>query len=205
MSSNGLSTEEQIRQLQKPDRFLGGLSRVPLYIFLAICGLIISVTCRFGYLYFQLYYQEQPKALITLSHWHFISFNKICLRKVHLTNATFYDAQFKEADFSGSYMWNTVFVNVNLYGAKLNKVDLRKAGLLHVDLSQADLSGANLKSTYLMEVKVSAKQLSKCFSIENIKGLPKSTLEEIKKLNPKLVEWWNGGEWDEENFTYIAE
>ncbi len=89
--------------------------------------------------------------------------------------------------------------------AKLKRAKLQKASLEEAEFQGVKLEGAYLQQANLQKVKhLMALQLAKCRTCKNAKGLPKPLLQELRKIKPSLVEWWNGGEWDEDKQAYVV-
>ena len=125
------------------------------------------------------------------------------LRGADLSSANLSSANLRGADLSSAYL-----SSANLREADLREANLREADLILADLSGeailsgadlrgADLSGANLRKAKLSEVKnLTPQQLSQCKNVGDIRGLSNDFLREVRKLNPKLMEWWKDPEAD---------
>ena len=125
----------------------------------------------------------------------------------------FRGAELIGVDLSERYLHSADLSLANLILADLREADLREANLREADLiladlsgeailsgadlRGADLSGANLRKAKLSEVKnLTPQQLSQCKNVGDIRGLSNDFLREVRKLNPKLMEWWKDPEAD---------
>jgi len=82
------------------------------------------------------------------------------------------------------------FKNANLSNTDLSNTNLDLAYLKGAILNQAIMEEANFHSSHYRPGDLTPKQISKCKNIDYIKGLTDAFLREVRKLNPKLMKWW---------------
>ncbi len=130
---------------------------------------------------------------------------KADLREAHLENADLREAHLENADLREAHLenadlcWEAHLENANLEGAHLENANLEGAHLENADLGcahleKADLLGSHLENALFRKANLknaknlTAEQLSKVFSLWNVKNLAPELKEKLKNINPKLFE-----------------
>ncbi len=127
------------------------------------------------------------------------------LQKADLRGARLW-GNLQEANLKGAHLQKARLICSSLQNANLVGANLQGASFLSVDLEGANLKGANLQNASLQDVaslyteytnletnfcSVTVEQICECENIEGIRFLPKWFLSHVKRLNPKLMEWWS--------------
>ncbi|OQY01694.1 MAG: hypothetical protein B6I26_03605 [Desulfobacteraceae bacterium 4572_130] len=112
----------------------------------------------------------------------------------HLEYADLIGTNLENADFSGAHLEYADLIGTNLENATLILAHLEYADLREAHLENVRLYGAHLENTLFSnadfkDIKgLTAKQLSKAFSLYGVKNLDKKLKQQVKQINPKLFE-----------------
>ncbi|WP_372364927.1 serine/threonine-protein kinase [Candidatus Uabimicrobium sp. HlEnr_7] len=158
--------------------------------------------------------EKRAKAFIRLIQYGKQNFMALDLRRASLTGQQIIkinlpNTLFSEANLQGTTLRQSNFTNATFIGTNLRGVYAGGAKFRGANFTKADLSGAYMKGTFLKDAdftdaildnvnftiakQFDSKQIAACKSMNNAFGLSKEFLEEVKKLNPNLLnDWWNG-------------
>jgi uncharacterized protein YjbI with pentapeptide repeats len=113
----------------------------------------------------------------------------------------FFDLDLQEADLKGLSLLGVDLSRAFLSGADLSFSDLRGANLRGTDLEkvhlkETKLDGADLSYAYLVGYEnlemeeLSIKQLIRCKSLKEIRGLSDEFMKALAQANPELMRWY---------------
>ncbi len=114
------------------------------------------------------------------------------LQRAELLGAYLKEADLQDANLENANLERADLLAANLHGANLKETNLQNANLERGNLYKADLQGTCIENTLFIDTKVTPLQISECQQIKDARFLSKEFLYEVKKLNPKAMDWWKG-------------
>ncbi|WP_372370404.1 pentapeptide repeat-containing protein [Candidatus Uabimicrobium sp. HlEnr_7] len=140
---------------------------------------------------------------MTLSN---INFARADLSSCCFNNTKIFLVNFTAADLHSARFESTYLERVRFNNAKMSKCQFTRSELHRVNLESACLVSAILEDTSFKKTTlknsimsfacfrcpISYRQLAECKDLLGIRGFNVDFLRKIRKLNPKLMEWWDG-------------